>query len=1168
MASQSVISINAKNITHIDLTVDDDSDRSDNLQRSSPPPPVRPTDTTTTQARFAPNFAIERHPSSTHAPVSPPKINRASASITAIQDKQPSTELPRPSPPVLKVEQKVTQVIAALDDAHSMARLSKVAASNVVSRQVTPTLEQDMDTSAQEPKPTSPKYQTPRKPEWDVASLAKKLVEYRQDIKNGHSRMTSYIIESTHPTERRSLTGANLFAGLTSKSMPAKKGETMKIKSKEHTKPKNNKREDHHSVVRIQTDEERVPRYRFHHVEIKKNILTPNTMLTFVPHLRDLETSEEYKYNLWLQELEDIDRKSGFKPMSREEKVRITVRSEFASTVLLYLESWLDKLSLPGCDKSTLIRYMASREPDNAITPRQKSDILNSHRPAGSTTPPGANRAADIFTEAFHRVFHQGQPLNKQIELRDVLLLDESVDSIMETKPTAKDVSSSQKQNEHEAIEYWLGTYSILGCLICFSHSCEHGEYDAQNCKRTLSMLPRLSETLKRRRRIPYEDKDMMNGHSRLCKRNCYQSSPRPEACSVQRPWNEEEQYVLRSAVATTDHSKVKKDPFCLVAQLLDRDCSGVFNEYERMNVSLPPLEPASKLQIRTVNWYDRFKKALIGDWENHTKTHEHQKRELSEHCSHEGPCTLESCICVQQSVLCEKFCGCTVESCAYKFTGCACHSQGRTCLSKQKDRPCICVQLNRECDPDVCGTCGVLDRADPENADDEVLHSTGCQNCPLQRGQAKGLALGQSQLEGVGYGLFTVEPIAQDDFIIEYVGELITHDEGVRREARRGDVFDEESNISYVFTLLENEGIWVDAATYGNLSRYINHASESDKRGCNITPRILYVNGEYRIKFTAMRDIAAGEELFFNYGENFPNLTKKLLDHKTGGKSGEGKKRTRRPNGEGVARKAPKTDKKKPGKGKKAQEALYEEDLTATLGFTPKPLRKRKKGALDDDSEEEEYHPTGTDASLLETPSDGESDYGTGKSSAPRFRKRPRQAVKAGVSDQSGKPRAVVKTRGKRGGARPGSGRPRKYPRNATSATSATSAPKTATTRLSVSVSVSEGTDGTEQKEEQTQKQIVVPDTIVRPIVPLRPQSEEINDSMEDVTLTKEPVDEYKGLRSQLEEDNEDDDNDDDDDDDDDQDVVVRSRIDRVARNRRLPAKLRDDGDWMSASQ
>ncbi|KAL6919711.1 hypothetical protein FSHL1_003689 [Fusarium sambucinum] len=1159
MATQPT-SINARPIT-IDLTVDEDSDRSDYIQRSSSSH-VHPADTFITQARFAPNFSTERHPSSTHAPVSPPKINRTSSSITAIQDKQHSTEPPRPSPPVLKIEQKVTQVIATLDDADSMARLSRVTTSNVASRQVTPTLEQDMDISSQEPQPTSPKYQTPRKPEWDVAAVAEKLTEYRQDIRNGHSRMTSFIIESTQPIERRSLTGSNLFAGLTSKSMPAKKGETMKIKSKEHTstKLKNNKREDHHMIVRIQTDEERVPRYRFHHVEIKKNILTPNTMLTFVPHLRDLETSEEYKYNIWLQELEDIDRKSGFKPMSREEKLRITVRSEFASTVLLYLESWLDKLSLPGCDKSTLIRYMASREPDNAITPRQKSDILNSHRPAGSTTPPGANRAADIFTEAFHRVFHQGQPPNKQIELRDVLLLDESVDSIMETKPTAKDGSSSQKENEHEAIEYWLGTYSILGCLICFSHSCEHGEYDAQNCKRTLSMLPRLSETLKRRRRIPHEedaDIDMMNGHSRPCRRNCYQSSPRPEACSVQRPWNEEEQYVLRSAVATTDHSQVKKDPFCLVAQLLDRDCSGVFNEYCRMGISLPPPEPARKLQRRTVTWYDRYKKVLIGDWEGHTKTHKYQTREIFEPCSHEGPCTLDSCVCVQQNLLCEKFCGCSVENCAYKFTGCACHSQGKTCFSKQKDRPCVCVQLNRECDPDVCGTCGVLDRADPENADDEVLHSTGCQNCSLQRGQQKGLALGQSQLEGVGYGLFTIEPIAQDDFIIEYVGELITHDEGVRREARRGDVFDEESNISYVFTLLEAEGIWVDAATYGNLSRYINHASESDKRGCNITPCILYVNGEYRIKFSAMRDIAAGEELFFNYGENFPNLTKKLLDHKTGEKSGEGKKRTRRPNGEGVARKAPKTDKKKPGKGKKTQEVLYEDDLTATLGFTPKPLRKRKKGALDEDSEEEEYHPTGTDASLVETPSDGESDYETGKPSAARFRKRARPAAKAIGSDQSGKPRGDVKTRGKRGGARPGSGRPRKYPRKPTSA------PTTATTRLSASVS-----EETEQTEEQTDKNIVVPDTIVRPVVPPQPQSMEINDSMEDATPTEESAEESRRLRIQLEEDNKNHDDDDDDDDDDDQDVVVRSRIDRVARNRRLPAKLRDDGDWMSASQ
>ena len=186
-------------------------------------------------------------------------------------------------------------------------------------------------------------------------------------------------------------------------------------------------------------------------------------------------------------------------------------------------------------------------------------------------------------------------------------------------------------------------------------------------------------------------------------------------------------------------------------------------------------------------------------------------------------------------------------------------------------------------------------ERADPENSHDDHLLSTGCQNVPLQRGAAKVVMLGKSQLEGCGYGLFTAEDVAQDEFVIEYTGELITHDEGVRREARRGDVFDEESTSSYLFTLLEHEGIWVDAAIYGNLSRYINHASEHDRKGCNITPKIMYVNGEYRIKFSALRDIKAGEELFFNYGDYFPNLTKKLLeqDEDKPGQAGDAKRKS-----------------------------------------------------------------------------------------------------------------------------------------------------------------------------------------------------------------------------------------------------------------------------------
>ncbi|KAJ3455779.1 hypothetical protein MRS44_017261 [Fusarium solani] len=590
-------------------------------------------------------------------------------------------------------------------------------------------------------------------------------------------------------------------------------------------------------------------------------------------------------------------------------------------------------------------------------------------------------------------------------------------------------------------------------------------------------MLPRLSDTLKRRRRILSDRANIANGHPlNPCKRNCYQTSTTSAVNSAQRPWTPEEHIVMRCTVATADHSRVKTDPFCIVAYLLDRDCRDVFHEYEHLGIRLPPPESVRKMPIRTVSWYDRFKKALIGDWENRTRSQEHQQRELIEPCSHEGPCTLENCICVQL---------------------------------------CVYVQLNRECDPDLCGTCGVLERADPENAEDELLHATGCQNCSLQRGLTRALALGQSQLEGVGYGLFAAEFIAQGDFIIEYVGELITHDEGVRREARRGDVFDEESNISYVFMLLENEGIWVDAAIYGNLSRYINHASEKsdgDKRGCNITPRILY----------------AGEELFFNYGENFPNLTKKLLDHKAGEMSDEAKKRTRYPNhadnGQGVARKAPKSDKKNSGKGKgkKAlRQDLEDEDseMYESPEFIPKLPRKRKQ-EVQDDSEEDEYHLTATDAtgSCAGSPS----------------------PLKSAMAEHMDKSRGEPKTRGKRGGARPGSGRPRRYSHKA---------PKPAPASMpEQSVAMTPDRPRTETPE--------VTQPLGRALGLQRPQAMDIGDRLEDI----EHSGEFGGnsmSRGRM---------DDDDDDDDDQDVLIRKR-DRGMRNRRRPVKSRDDGDWLSGS-
>ncbi|RDA93553.1 hypothetical protein CP533_3988 [Ophiocordyceps camponoti-saundersi (nom. inval.)] len=1027
--------------------------------------------------------------------------------------------------------------------------------------------------------------------DWTVTEIAEQLSGFRQEVRENHAQLVAYIIESTKPTERRIHHGADLFASVKSVSVPEKRATTTRFKFKHFLKSKKEGKEENHVVTSIKTDKERVPRYRFHHVNIKKNVLTPNTMLTFVPHLRDLESSEETKYHLWLKELEDIDLKSGFKPMNREEKQALTYQLERAATIAPYLDTWLDKLAIPGCSKQALIRYMAGRAPDDSTLPPQKSEPARSHRESKIGVSAEDTGAVRMFDEAFTTVFKNRLPPAKQVDLRRVLQLEESPDGFVDSKPSTNGTAIA-REDDDELAENYLATYCLLGCLVCFSHSCDHGDYDNKNLKRTFSMAScfRLSDALKRRRR------GAINGATSIplpCARGCYRwfesdTSLWSFSKDEDKPWSEEEEGVLRSIFATASHSKYKGDVICLAAKFLNRTCRESHAKLKRLGVRLPEGPPlAESVRVKSLSWYDRRKKALLGDWPEHTISHEHQRRETLEPCCHDGPCVARVCPCVDAGLLCDKFCGCTADDCAYKFTGCACHSQGKTCQQKQKDRPCICVQLNRECDPQLCGSCGAVERADPLNADDEQLHATGCQNCHLQRGVGKPLILGKSQLEGVGYGLFTAQDIAQDDFIIEYVGELITHDEGVRREARRGDVFDEESNLSYVFTLLENEGIWVDAAIYGNLSRYINHASEHDKRGCNITPRILYVNGEYRIKFTAMRDIRAGEELFFNYGENFPNLTKKLLDHKAGqqaGKANKGSRSRRASAGDQVARKAPNPvqkrglSKAKPTK-KKVVVDPYRFESTETEA---QPRRRQRRVGGQEKSPETLSTPG---VAKKATQSKDELAEGLG-----RLRKRTRSS--SGCLDI--KIAEPPKKKSKRGGARPGSGRPRKHPRPvpkppvplqvpeggegtlasataAAAAATATSAVTVGATMESVEKETGAAAEAgdkltpVEPKAKAVESEVKLAESKTKPVEPEAEPAEAgdevvepkvvpagvvvINDTDDETTLDSDESPRPARLTETTEQP----------DDDDDQDVVVRDRHGRATRNRRPPAKLRD---------
>lgn len=99
------------------------------------------------------------------------------------------------------------------------------------------------------------------------------------------------------------------------------------------------------------------------------------------------------------------------------------------------------------------------------------------------------------------------------------------------------------------------------------------------------------------------------------------------------------------------------------------------------------------------------------------------------------------------------------------------------------------------------------------------------------------------------GLGLFAKVDIKKGDCIIEYVGEIITEDEANRRGGK------------YLFQTGRNRHI--DGKDRSNTARYINHAcrpnAESDiKKG--------------RVFISAVKNIKAGEEIFYDYGKEYFN--------------------------------------------------------------------------------------------------------------------------------------------------------------------------------------------------------------------------------------------------------------------------------------------------------
>ncbi|KAM9391505.1 histone-lysine N-methyltransferase SETD1B-A-like [Pholidichthys leucotaenia] len=105
-------------------------------------------------------------------------------------------------------------------------------------------------------------------------------------------------------------------------------------------------------------------------------------------------------------------------------------------------------------------------------------------------------------------------------------------------------------------------------------------------------------------------------------------------------------------------------------------------------------------------------------------------------------------------------------------------------------------------------------------------------------------------------WGLFAMEPIAADEMVIEYVGQIIRQVIADMREQR----YEEEGiGSSYLFRV--DQDTIIDATKCGNLARFINHSCNP-----NCYAKIITVESQKKIVIYSRQPISINEEITYDY--------------------------------------------------------------------------------------------------------------------------------------------------------------------------------------------------------------------------------------------------------------------------------------------------------------
>ncbi|CAL1616588.1 unnamed protein product [Knipowitschia caucasica] len=129
-----------------------------------------------------------------------------------------------------------------------------------------------------------------------------------------------------------------------------------------------------------------------------------------------------------------------------------------------------------------------------------------------------------------------------------------------------------------------------------------------------------------------------------------------------------------------------------------------------------------------------------------------------------------------------------------------------------------------------------------------------------IKNGVEEGMVV--NEIEGKGRGVFAATGFKKGDFVVEYYGDLLELSEAKAREAEYG--LDPSTGCYMYYFQYQTKTYCVDATREsGRMGRLINHSKSG-----NCQTRLHPIDGTPHLILVASRDIAADEELLYDYGD------------------------------------------------------------------------------------------------------------------------------------------------------------------------------------------------------------------------------------------------------------------------------------------------------------